>query len=736
MALSDPHLAELAHAYGIATEFWDWKGRLTEVSAETVIAILAAMDVDATDPDKSTAALNAVQNQPWTRVLPPCVVVEQGRAEPLLVHLPHGDWVRVAVRLEDGGLRELTQLRHDVAPRELSGRLLGEASFELPADLPLGYHRLEAATADGEVDATLVVTPTFVGFPAALGDRRTWGYAVQLYSLTSAESWGLGDLGDLADLAVWAATQQYAGYLLVNPLHAAEPTAPIEASPYLPMSRRFVNPVYLRPELVPEYAELGADARRRIRDLKRKLRDRIRDNDLIERRPIWKAKLKALRVIFDAGMRPARRMAFNDFLRREGRGLTQFATWSALVAEYGQDFREWPAKLRRPSSPEVAAFAAKHHERIVFFAWLQFLAAEQLRAAQSAARTAGMKLGIMSDLAVGVSGRSAEAWTYGNLFADGIGVGAPPDPFNQLGQDWGQSPWRPDRLAELSYAPFRAMVSGVLRNAGGLRVDHIMGLFRLWWVPQGMLPSQGAYVRYDHRAMVGILALEAHRAGALIVGEDLGVVEPWVRDYLCERGILGTSIEWFELDSEGHPLPPQSWREFCMASVTTHDLPPTAGYLAGEHIKLRHDLGLLTESLDVEWETDRQHRERVIDGLRERGFLTGAEPEVEDIVLAMHRFLVATPSRVLCAALTDAVGDHRTQNQPGTSVEYPNWKVPLSGPDGELISLEDLYTDRRSFRLATVMNGFTAPLSAPQSGVDLETNEASTSGPDDDAGST
>ncbi|MEE9964593.1 MAG: 4-alpha-glucanotransferase [Propionicimonas sp.] len=714
MALTDPHLAELAHAYGIATEFWDWKGRLTEVSASTVIAILAAMDVDATDPEGTAAALTAVVDRAWSRVLPPCVVLEQGQAESLLVHVRHGDWVRVSVRLEEGGQRELQQQTHDVAPREVAGRLIGEAAFELPADLPLGYHRLEAITPDGEVDATVIVSPAFVGFPAALSDRRTWGYAVQLYSLNSAQSWGLGDLGDLCDLSVWAATQQYAGYVLVNPLHAAEPTSPIEASPYLPMSRRFVNPIYLRPELVAEHGELSADDRRRIRRLKQKLRERLSDEELIERAPIWKAKLDALQVIFAAGMRPARRMAFNDFLRREGRGLTQFATWSALVEHYGQDFRQWPAELRRPSSPEVAAFAEAHHERIEFYAWLQFVAAEQLRLAQSTARNAGMKLGLMSDLAVGVSGRSAEAWTYGNLFAEGIGVGAPPDPFNQLGQAWGQAPWRPDRLAELSYAPFRHMVAAVLRNAGGLRVDHIMGLFRLWWVPEGSPPSEGAYVRYDHRAMVGILALEAHRADALVVGEDLGVVEPWVRDYLRQRGILGTSIEWFELDEQENPLPPESWREYCLASVTTHDLPPTAGYLAGDHIRIRNDLGLLTESFDVEWQTDRQHQDRIVAGLRQRGFLAEGETDVEQIVLAMHRFLVATPSRVLCAALTDAVGDRRTQNQPGTSVEYPNWKVPLCGPDGEPILLEDLFTDERSFRLATVMNGLRTPLPVPR----------------------
>ena len=561
MALSNPFLTELASAFGIATEFWDWKGRLTEVTDETVIAILAGMDVDASDPEHARAALETLRLRPWTRLLPPCVVMEQGTPRRVQVHLPDGDWVRLAVRLEEGGWRDVAQVVDDEPPRWVDGVLTGQASFELPADLPLGYHRLQATTAAGQNETTLVVSPAFLGFPASMGEKRAWGYAAQLYSIASHESWGIGDLLDLADLATWSATQQFAGFVLVNPLHAAEPMPPLEPSPYLPTSRRYVNPLYIRPEHVPEYAELDERARGRIAALKAKLNKDLAGETLICRDPIWTAKIEALLIIHDHGLRPARRMAFNDFLRREGRGLTQFATWSALVNEYGDDWREWPAALRRPSSPEVAAFAEKHVDMIVFYAWLQWIADDQLRAAQSAAKDAGMRVGIMSDLAVGVGGHSAEAWTYGNLFADGVSVGAPPDHFNQTGQDWGQAPWRPDRMDELSYAPFRSMVAGILRHSGGVRVDHIMGLFRLWWIPDGMPASQGAYVRYNHEAMVGILALEAHRAGALVVGEDLGVVEPWVRDYLRQRGILGTSIAWFERDGEGRPLPPEAWQE-------------------------------------------------------------------------------------------------------------------------------------------------------------------------------
>jgi 4-alpha-glucanotransferase len=287
----------------------------------------------------------------------------------------------------------------------------------------------------------------------------------------------------------------------------------------------------------------------------------------------------------------------------------------------------------------------------------------------------------------------------------GVTVGAPPDAFNQQGQDWSQPPWRPDRLAEDGYRPYRDMLRTVLRHAGGIRVDHVLGLFRLWWVPVGHSPADGTYVRFDHDALVGILALEAHRAGALVVGEDLGTVEPWVRDYLAERGILGTSILWFEQNwDEGTPLPPETWRELSLAAVTTHDLPPTAGYLAGEHIRIRAELGLLTRTVEEERRLDAKERSSWLDLLVQRGWLAeDARENEQDVVMALHQALGATPSRLLGVALTDAVGDRRAINQPGTDTEYPNWQVPLADGTGTPVLLEDLVCSARAATLATAV---------------------------------
>jgi 4-alpha-glucanotransferase len=319
-----------------------------------------------------------------------------------------------------------------------------------------------------------------------------------------------------------------------------------------------------------------------------------------------------------------------------------------------------------------------------------------------------MALGVLHDVAVGVHPHGADSWRLPEVFAQGITVGAPPDAFNQAGQNWTQPPWRPDRLAAAGYAPLRDVVSTVLQHSGGIRIDHIIGLFRLWWIPDGMPPTAGTYVRYDHEAMVGIVALEAYRAQALIVGEDLGTVEPWVRDYLRERGILGTSILWFEFEwhAGGAPLRPEWWREYCLASVTTHDLPPTAGYLAGDHVRLRHSLGLLTRSLPDELAADDSERQAWLRNLVSRQALPIEQlGDEEATVQALHRYLTWTPSRLLCVSVSDAVGDRRGQNQPGTIDEYPNWRVPLAGPDGAPIRLEDVLTSRRAADLARIVEG-------------------------------
>ncbi|GAA3304020.1 hypothetical protein GCM10020295_54090 [Streptomyces cinereospinus] len=323
---------------------------------------------------------------------------------------------------------------------------------------------------------------------------------------------------------------------------------------------------------------------------------------LIDRDAVWELKREALRAVARVPLGPGRRAAYCDYLAEQGEALEDHATWCALAEVHGPDWHTWPDGLRDPRSAETARARRELIDRVDFHSRLAWLTDTQLTGAQRTAREAGMPVGIVHDLAVGVHPRGADAWAQQRYFAARMSVGAPPDAFNARGQDWGLPPWRPDRLAESGYAPFRGLLRGLFRYAGALRIDHVMGLFRLWWVPVGLPPTEGTYVRYDAEAMLAVLVLEASRAGAMVIGEDLGTVEPGVREALRERGVFGTSVLWFERDwaGDGSPLPPDRWRADCLATATTHDLPPTAARLTGEHVELRDRLGLLLRPLDVE----------------------------------------------------------------------------------------------------------------------------------------
>jgi 4-alpha-glucanotransferase len=698
---------ELAAAYGVATDYWDWQGRHVLIATDTLVGVLAAVDVDASSTEAAQVAMAARHDAAWRRMLPPALVTRQGWRTTFEVHVPDGWSVDVWVELETGEHRGgVDQHENWNPPRTIDGELVGEATFAIPGDLPLGYHWVHARSGDRDAHMRLVVTPQWVGVPSRVGERRMLGLATQLYSVRSPESWGTGDLVDLADLGLWAAMQHRADYVLVNPLHAAEPTAPMEPSPYLPTSRRYGNPLYLRPERIPEYAALSPADRSAVDALRIGAGDP--NEDRIDRDRAWAAKRAALRKIFAAPRTIGRRYAFGGFQVRENYGLENYATWAAIAEVHGPDWTQWPAELRHPDLPGVRTFRQDHADAVEFHRWLQWVLDEQQAATQLELRRVGMGLGLMADLAVGVNAHGADAWALQETYAGGVTVGAPPDPYNQNGQDWNQPPWRPDRLAESAYEPFRRMVAAALRNAGGIRVDHVIGLFRLWWIPEGADPTAGTYVRYDHEALIGILALEAHRADAVVVGEDLGTVEPWVRNYLAERGILGTSVLWFEFDHDGTggPLPAERWREWCLASVTTHDLPPTAGYLAGDHVRLRDGLGLLTRPVEEELTVDAVERAAWLGELRRVGLLEdGDEADTQATVEALYAYLARTPSRLRCVALTDAVGDRRTQNQPGTIDEYPNWRVRLTGPDGRPVTVEDVAGSERVYRLMTIADG-------------------------------
>jgi 4-alpha-glucanotransferase len=499
----------------------------------------------------------------------------------------------------------------------------------LPPDLPPGYHDL--VPRDGGPTTRLVVTPGRCHHPPA---DRTWGWAVQLYAARSRESWGIGDLADLRWLQRWA-ERHGAGILALNPLHAPGPATPQQASPYYPSSRCFRNPLFLRVEEVPGVEGIDALAAqgRALNDDRRIDRDRV-----------WALKRAALEAAF-ARLQP-------DVERDEA--LQRWATYCAIADEHGNGWTSWPEALRRPDAPAVATYAAEHADRVRFHAWLQVVLDEQL------GRTAGFP--VVHDLAVGFDAGGADAWAWQDVLALDMRVGAPPDEFNTAGQDWGLPPFVPWKLRAAGYRPLIETLRAGFRHAGGLRVDHVMGLFRLFWLPAAGGP--GGYVRYPAHELLDILALESHRAGAFVVGEDLGTVEDDVRRELFERQVLSYRLLWFE------PEPPEQFPEQALSAVTTHDLPTVAGMWTGADVQDQRSAGL---SPNEDGEAAVRHRLQGAAGLDD-----GAS--VEDAVVGAYRALGRAPSRLVLATLEDAMAVAERPNMPGPVDLWPNWSLGLPRP--------------------------------------------------------
>jgi 4-alpha-glucanotransferase len=419
---------------------------------------------------------------------------------------------------------------------------------------------------------------------------------------------------------------------------------------------------------------------------------------LIDRDEVWTAKRAAFELLVPSSF-PARIPSEAD--DAGWTGPDGFAVFCALAEQHGPDWHDWPASLRTPGP---AAAQAADPALVRLHGWIQQRAVEQLDEAQRAAREAGMAVGIVHDLAVGVAPDGADAWLQPGELATGATVGAPPDPFGQLGQDWGFPPFRPGRLAETAYRPFRQVVRAALEHGGGLRIDHVMGLFRLWWVPAGLGAANGTYVTYDSAAMLAVVVLEATRADAVVVGEDLGTVEPSVRTALDRAGVLGSAVLWFTReDDEVTPLPPQRYRERAVASVSTHDLPTAYGLLAEEPVRVRAELGQLDRPVQEERARVRAEKDRLLAMMRAQRL---ARPGASDreLVLDMYRVLARTPCRVVLAMPADAVGDLRQPNLPGTRDEYPNWRLPLADPTGTEVRRETFLTHPDTTALTDLLN--------------------------------
>lgn len=722
-------LIRLAKACGVSTSYIDQLGAYVEIRDEVLVAVLASLGVDASNPAAISKSLLETECRQREQLVPPTVLAITGRANNVPLRCSADALVALTLALEDGtayagDLRANLRVHKDADFGE-------QLELTLPDDLPIGYHTLNVQVGGVQRRATVIVAPPRIELPEAVRQRQRWGWMTQMYSVRSADSWGVGDYGDLKRLAADAGEKSHADFMLINPIHAGAPVPPLQPSPYLPESRRFLNVTYIRPQDIPEYAALDDATRAQVEELHASVAAANDSAEPMDINASWDAKRQALWLIFSAPRSEERETAFAEFKRAAGPDLDAFATWCLAFEVWGAPWEEnsWFFRTDK-NSPAVAALVRDHHDMFEFQRWLQWIADEQVAAAQQAAKDAGMALGLMQDMAVGVHALGADVWWSPERFADGVTVGAPPDFYNQLGQDWGQPPFSPQYLESTGYRVYREMVHNMFAHAGALRIDHVLGLFRLWWIPRGCTARDGAYVTYNHEVMLSILAIEASRANGVVIGEDLGTVPEYVSKVLAEHGVLGTAVEWFSrVDNSpnaGDPYaPPEDYRKYALASVTTHDLPPTAGYLKLEHVDLREELDLLNEPAEqfraeVQAEIDQMLAllvsrgylpQEVADGLKAACAPDADDAETADrealiqrVVEAMHVMLRDAPSVLVQAALVDGVGEHRTQNQPGTSWEYPNWRIPLADETGRVVHTEEVFDLPRVQSLAAALN--------------------------------
>ncbi len=745
MTTMPPHdhelLDHLARAYGIAPEYYDNFGTCHVTTADTKRAILRAMGIGAetaSDLESEAAALEAGR---WQSVCDPVLVVRAGTGGstwsvrlPLALEQDSALRVGWEVRDEAGVSRETGQIGPGLAAKEetvIDGRRYARFELPLPAALPYGYYSLHArgelAGIVGEGELVLIVAPSQCYAPEAfLKGTRCWGLSLQLYALRSDRNWGIGDFGDLADLLRWAPQELGVGLIGLNPLHALKNRHPFHVSPYAPDSRFFLNAIYLDIERIPDYPESAA-AQQLVEDAAfRAELKRLRAMDTVEYGEVWGCKRRVLREIFSTflerhypetgGQRQARSergRAFSRYMDEAGEQLTLYATFQALSERFEQAdpptwvWWEWPTSLKNPHSAEIAAFQRLHSREVLFYAYVQWLAEEQLAQVAERARESGMPVGLYLDLALGSERAGSDTWGHAGQFAMEAEAGAPPDAFNAKGQNWGLPPATPYRLRADGYRMFIQLVRRSMRHAGALRIDHVMALFRLFWVPRGLPPSAGAYVAYPVDDLLGILALESVRCRTVVIGEDLGTVPDTVRETLAAARVLSYRVAYFGQESDQSFTPSSRYPAQAVAVVNTPDLPTLAGFWSGRDITIRRELGMVPDDgARLEALNQRQLEKRQLvralvaehlwpPGVAQAKALDSALST--DLCMAIHAFLARTPCWIVLASLEDVLAEVEQANLPGTLDEHANW-VRKRGP-----LLADLRRDARLHRVAVSM---------------------------------
>ena len=729
-------LARLCELAGLITSYRDAWNNVRHVPPPTQRSLLAAMGFDASRDERIAAATAMIEDAPWRRPLAPVFVTPRARGRgtrvPLTLPAESADRaVEWRLEKETGEARDGQTRFGDlelIGRRAVDGVAMERRALDLTVPIGLGYHALrvfDAVSIDGQAPSDghrmpLIVVPVRCHAPPAAREQGgVWGVGLQLYGVRSARNWGIGDFRDLAILA-GAAARLGADALGVNPLHAMFPDDPRRISPYSPSDRRFLNVLYIDVEAVADFADCpAAQALHRDPDFRRRL-EAARAVPLVDYADASETKLRALDFVYQSfrarhlGGDPAappseRGAAFRRFQAASGEALRRFAAFQALSAHLGagRPWREWPSGFRDPDSAEVAAFVERELERVEFYEYLQWQADQQLHAARRAAADGGMRIGLYHDLALAADAAGAESWVNQNLMARGVRVGAPPDEWNLRGQDWGLPAYNPLALRAVAYAPFIATVRSNMRHGGALRIDHVMALERMFWIPDGADPQDGGYVRYPVDDLIGILALESARQKCVVIGEDLGTLPEGFHDRLRSAGVLSYRLLYFAHGARGEVMAPSRFPAQSLVAIGTHDLATFPGFWCGRDLDVRRELGLFPSRESEAEARERRAGERaaLVRAFKREGLLSAAFSEEGafsfDLVQAAYRFLARSRARMLLVHAEDALGEVDQVNVPGTVGEHPNWrrKLPIDisafASDPRLVALAAAIADER-----------------------------------------
>jgi 4-alpha-glucanotransferase len=704
-------IVELAGLLGIAAHYTDAFGHGHEVSNETLLALIGAFGLSS-DPAVARNELAEQKSNAPLGLGPVHFVHAEATYPELALRLPTGCQEIVwACRLEDGEERS----GRLVAPSAGTG---GRFTMPLPTGLPLGYHQLDLKAADVTAQLSLIVAPACCYLPKELApDARSWGLTCQLYGLRSTRNWGMGDFTDLARLA-GAAGSCGAATFGINPLHALFAAEPLHCSPYSPSSRIWLDYLYIDVTAVPGFAEDET-----VRGLTEgegfaATLAAARSAELIDygavaacKRPVLEALFRRFRSReFDGDGNATGHLGkeFRNFQRSGGQSLTDFAIFEALHARYKHEtesfsWRDWPLPERDPNSAVVAEFAAAHRERVEFFQYLQWEADRQLAAAVAAGRAAGLSLGVYRDLAVGADPNGAEAWADQELVTPEASIGAPPDAFNRAGQNWGLAPVNPIGLRRQGYAPFIASLRANMRHAGVLRIDHVMSLNRVYWIPSGMEAKAGAYVTYPFDDLLRLTALESHRQGCAVIGEDLGTVPTGFRETMRSADMLSYRVLVFERRHDGDFVSPAEYPPIAAASAATHDIATLKGFWLGRDLAWRRRLHLYPDTGAAEAAAMERSRDchLLLGALVREGLLaperlgqflpeTGEPVYSTELGCAILTYLARSRARLMLVQIEDVVGESEQANLPGTTESHPNWRRRMSRVLEEIVTGADL----------------------------------------------